>query len=56
MKQALTMVCVNAVIFIIVQALLNTMKHYDDTCFLITVIGTGIVVALDTIIIQYWQD
>lgn len=56
MKQALTMVCANAVIFMVVQAILKAMKHYDSTCFLITVIGTGIVVMLDTIIIQYWQD
>lgn len=56
MKQALTMVCANTVIFMVVQAILEAMKHYDSTCFLITVIGASIVVALDTIIIQYWQD
>ena len=56
MKRALTMFFANVVIFMVVQVLLGTMKHYDDTCFLITVIGTVIVVMLDIIIIQYRQD
>ena len=50
------MACANALIFIVVQAILEAIKHYDDMCFLITVIGTSIAVALNTIIIKYWQD
>ena len=56
MKRALTIVCANTVIFVLVQVILGAMKHYDDTCFLITAIGTSIIVALDIIINQYWQN
>ena len=56
MKRALTMFFANVVIFMVVQAILEAMKHYDSTCFLITVIGTSTVITLNTIINQYWQD